>query len=110
MAHNEAPSNWLSKIIKEKRETIKKPLPFREQRAEQKAIVDAIKADPKGKELANKSELDNVVFAALGVANHLERDPQRGPDGKPLMTASPAIQASWFIFDELGLPRPDSEF
>src|SRR5437868_5858778 len=110
MTRTEAPSNWLSKIIKEKRETIKKLIPFREQRAEQVAIVEAIKAHPKGTELAKKSELNDVVWAALGLANHLERHPERDPDGKPIMTASPAIQASWFIFDELGLPRPDAEF
>lgn len=106
MAVGEAPSNWLSKVFKQKRESIERILPFFERKAERDAIVAAIQGHPKGAELANKPNLADVVWAAIGVANQAERDQKRNP----VMRASPDIKASWFVFDELGVPLPDSEF
>jgi hypothetical protein len=107
MSFSQAPSNWLSNIIAAVRKSIKRLRPFREQRDERDAIVAAIKAHAMGEPLAQHAELHEVVWSALGIANHLERVAKRHPE---IMTASPDIQASWFIFDELGLPRPEPEF
>jgi hypothetical protein len=107
MAHDEGPSNWLSKIIEEKRATIDRLIPFIERKAERDAIVAAIKDHPNGQPLARNPHLSDVVWAALGVANDREREAKRNPNDA---TASPAIQASWFIFEELELPIPEPEF
>ena len=104
-----APPNWLSKIIEQKRRVIERPIPLVERRAERDAIVDAIvdaiKSHPTGAILAEHADLPDVIFAALGIANECEREARRNP--KP-MAASPAVQASWFAFVELGVPHPDS--
>lgn len=103
MSVGEAPSNWLSVIIAEKRRDIQRLIPAREQKAERDAIVSAIKSHRDGAALAKKPELEEVVFLSLAVANNVEREALRNPT---IMTASPAIQASWFVFDELDLDRP----
>lgn len=95
----EGPSNFLSSII-EKARRIERVFPLIERRAEQRAIVDAIKKSPSGKMIADRPELDDVVWAALGVANQREREIKKNPQ---LCTASPHVVASWFIFDELGV-------
>jgi hypothetical protein len=105
MSYGEGPSNWLSKIIEEARK-IDRLLPFFERKAERDAIIAAIKSHPKGKPLAAHPNLPEVVWAALGVANAREREIKKDPKTK---TASPAVAASWFIFEELGVPLPDVE-
>jgi hypothetical protein len=102
----EAPPNWLSKIIERVRADITKYIPFFERRQERDAIVAAIKDHPKGQPLAEHKNLPDVVWAALGVANYVERHIKADPQ---LRTASPAIQASCFIFHELGLEIPTAE-
>jgi hypothetical protein len=102
----EAPPNWLSKIIERVRADITKYIPFFERRQERDAIVAAIKDHPKGQPLAAHKNLPDVVWAALGVANYVERHIMADPQ---LRTASPAIQASCFIFHELGLEIPTAE-
>jgi hypothetical protein len=101
----EAPSNWLSKKIEEIRRSITRFIPAREQRAERNAIVAAIKADPRGAELARHRDLEDVVWAALALANHVDREQQKRPMPQP----SAAIRASWLIYDELGVERPEAE-
>lgn len=102
----EGPSNWLSKIIEEKRRTIDRRIPRRERKAECEAIVAAVKGHPQGKPLADHPKLEEAVLAALDLADELEREAERNP----VPTASPAIQASWLIFEKLGLPQPEPEF
>jgi hypothetical protein len=102
----EAPPNWLSKIIERVRADITKYIPFFERRQERDAIVAAIKEHPKGQPLAVNKNLSDVVWAALGVANYVERHIKADPK---LGTVSPDIQASCFIFQELGLKIPDTE-
>ena len=96
----EARSNWLSDVIKDARADIKGG--FLEQRRERNAIIKAIQGDERGNGFSNHPDLPEVVTAALALANHLEREEKRQPN---VMTASPAIQASWLIFDEMGVDR-----
>jgi hypothetical protein len=99
----EAISNWLSDIFEEKRHQIDRILPVVERRAERDAIVAAIKQHPDGEPLAAQDNLDEVIMLGLGIANKCEREAKKNAN---VMTASPAIQASWFVFDELDLPHP----
>jgi hypothetical protein len=102
----QAPSNWLSRIIEENRGVIDRLVPFVEKKAERDAIVEAIKAHPQGGPLADSPYLLDVIWAALGVANDREREAKRSLH---VVTVSPTIHASWFVFDELGLPLPEAE-
>jgi hypothetical protein len=102
---SQSPPNWLSKIIEEKRRVIERPIPLVERRAERDAIVEAIKVHPTGAVLAEHADLPDVILAALGIANECERQARRNPKAT---AASPAVQASWFAFVELGVPHPDS--
>src|SRR5687767_5476269 len=103
----EAPSNWLAKVFKEIREGVSRIRPRAERRAERDAIIAEIKSHPNGRELAMHPELEAVVWEAIGVAIAAQREIDRNPG---IMTASPDIHASWFVFDELGLPHPEPEF
>jgi hypothetical protein len=105
MSYTEGPSNWLSKIIDENRKAIVRFIPFFEQKAEQAAILAAIKAHPKGQPLLSHANLADVVWASLGVANEYEREAKK----RPMPNLSPSIKASLFIFEELGLPQPEYE-
>jgi hypothetical protein len=107
MIHQEAAPNWASKEIERIRGQISRIIPRRERKAEAEAIVAAIKAHPKGAALAKHPDLYDAVWEALGIANAVQRDKERDPS---LMTASPAIQASWHIFEDLGLPIPEPDF
>jgi hypothetical protein len=100
----EAPSNWLSGIIEEQRRKIERLRPRIERRDERDAIVEAIKAHPEGAPLAANPGLADIVSAALDVADERERELKAKPD---LMAPSPAVQASFFIFEKLGLPVPE---
>jgi hypothetical protein len=100
----EALNNWLSDIFEEKRHQVDCILPVVERRTERDAIVAAIKQHPDGESLASKDNLDEVIMLGLGIANKCEREAKKNPK---VMTASPAIQASWFVLDELGLPHPE---
>jgi hypothetical protein len=102
----EGPPNWLSKIIEEKRRKIERVIPLIERRAERDAIVESIKKHPNGQPLAASPDLADIVWAALGIANQCDCDAVANPDS---MTASAAVQASWFIFRELELQLPPAE-
>jgi len=102
----EAPSNWLSKIFQEKCGVIDRLIPFVEKKAERDAIVAAVREHPKAGPLADNPNLPDVIWAALGVFNDRVREAKKRPD---VMTASPAIQVSWFVFEEFELALPDAE-
>jgi hypothetical protein len=103
MSFTEGPSNWLSAIIKQKRAEITRRLKFLERREEQHAILDAIKKHELGAPLAANKSLADVVLASLAVAAAREHEFEKNPK---LMSASPEVQASWFIFEELDLQVP----
>lgn len=103
MSFSEGPSNWLSEIIKHARTAITRRLKFLERRKEQQAIVDAIKKHELGAPLAANKNLAEIVLASLAVAAAREHELEKNPK---LMSASPEVQASWFIFEELDLPLP----
>jgi hypothetical protein len=104
MATNEGRPNWLSEIIKEKREAIDRVVPLLERKSECEGIVAAIKAHPEGGKISGHRNLADVIWGALGVANYVERDAKRNPSKKDV---APEVRASWFIFDELAVPRPN---
>jgi hypothetical protein len=96
--------NWLSTIIEENRRTIDPAFPRRDRKARCASIAAAIQASPHGAALIAKPELMPAISAALDAADAVDRAMERDAH---LVTGSPAIQASWLIFDRLGLPRPE---
>jgi hypothetical protein len=101
----EAPSNWLSKIISEKRRTIERLSPRQQNEAECAAIMEAIKAHPQGKPLADHPKLQDALLGALILADEMDRQARI----HPVLWAPTDIQASWLVFDKLGLRKPVSQ-
>jgi hypothetical protein len=105
MHAGEAPSNWLSKIISAKRGTIERLSPRQQNEAECAAIMEAIKAHPQGKPLADHPKLRDALLGALILADEMDRQAVQ----QPVLWAPTNIQASWLVFDKLGLPKPEPE-
>jgi hypothetical protein len=96
--------NWLSEIIEGKRRTIDRAFPRRLRQAACDGIIAAIQTHPNGALLAANEKLEPVVLEALDVAAAVERAQERDSN---LTSGSPAIQASWLVFDKLGLMPPE---
>jgi hypothetical protein len=101
----EAPSNWLSMIIRAKRGSIERLSPRQQNEAECTAIMEAIKAHPQGKPLADHPKLQDALFGALILADEMDRQAMH----HPVDWAPTDIQASWLVFDKLSFPRPISQ-
>ncbi len=95
----ELPPNWLSEIFREARK-IDRIIPIVEQMAERNCVVEKIKSEPKGARFASHPNLSEAVFAALGVANDVERRQKRQPMPGP----GPNTSAAIFLADELNEP------
>jgi hypothetical protein len=103
MTRTETP-NWLSEIIERKRGTIDRAFPRRLRQAACDGIIAAVLTHPNGASLAANEKLEPAVLEALDVAAAVERAQERDSN---LTSGSPAIQASWLVFDKLGLKRPE---
>ena len=96
-AFAEGPPNWLSEEIQKIRKEYK--LEARQHRQ----IKLAIESHKEGKELAKNPKLEAAITKGIKAADKRQAEIDKNPK---LMTASPHVQASWTIFEELGVEVP----
>ena len=95
-AKAEGAPNWLADVIKDARSK------HRGHGAQAEQIKESIKKNPKGKALVGSGKLDEAIKAGLIEADKVENGPKEPK-------ASPAVAASWKIFEICNVPVPESD-
>ena len=95
----DAPSNWLSDIIKKARAE------YGRANAQAFYIRNEIAKDPKGKDIAKNASLEKAIAAGLRKASARQKEIEEGGEASP----TPEVAASWTIFDDLKVKRPKAE-